>query len=124
MEVILTVADHEENGFVHIARWTGHSEQSAREFVSAVDASVDPEAEPDIKSAPFTFILDIFDPQNWNLIDTGKRQLPLQIAMGLGGDHVRRWLDERPDPDAVIHRYVPVVATHQSPGGSSDRQGE
>lgn len=113
MKVILTVADHDQNGFVALAQWPGLSERRARQFIDFIDDAVSDDAEPDIKSAPFTFILDLMDERNGDLIDTGKRQLPTQIAMSLAPDEVRRWLEERPDPDSVMDRAVPV---REAPG--------
>lgn len=108
--VRLTVADHEKNGFVSLARWPETTEEAARQFVLTQDALVDDEAEPDSQSACFTFVLDIVDARNGDLIDTGKRMLPTQQAMSLAPDAVQRWLNERPEPDDVIDRAVPVVS--------------
>lgn len=104
--VVLTVADHEQNGFVALAKWSHLTEPEARAFIEATDASVCDDAEPDVKTAPFTFILDLMN-DNHDLVDTGKRMLPTQIAMSLAPDAVRRWLEERPDPDSVMDRFVP-----------------
>ena len=104
--VVLTVADHEQNGFVSLAKWSGLTEAEALEFISATDASVCDESEPDIKTAPFTFIMDLMD-DNGDLIDNGKRMLPTQTAMALAPEQVRQWLEERPEPDSVMSRYIP-----------------
>ena len=58
-EVVLTVADHEQNGFVSLARWRFADQKEALEFIASEDAKVMPDAEPDIKTAPFSFILDL-----------------------------------------------------------------
>jgi hypothetical protein len=109
-QVILTVADHDQNGFVALAKWPNLSEAEARAFIDAQDALVNDESEPDIKTAAFTFILDLMDDENRDLVDTGKRQLPMQIAMSLAPDQVRRWLDERPVPDLAISHAVPSMS--------------
>lgn len=108
--VVLTAADHERNGFVSLARWPLMSEAEARAFIEAADAQVSDESEPDIKTAPFTFILDLMEVTNGDLLDTGKRCLPTQVGMSLAPEQVRQWLDERPDPDSVMHRFVPQIA--------------
>ena len=99
MHVVLTVADHEQNGFVAPARWPDMTEGEARSFIEKQDALVDDDSEPDIKTASFTFILDLMSSENGDLIDTGKRCLPTQVAMNLARGPVSRWLDERPDPE-------------------------
>lgn len=109
--VILTAADHEKNGFVALTQWTELTETQAREFIAATDALVSDESEPDIKFAPFTFILDLMEGP-YDCIDTGKRCLPTQVAMSLAPDEVRRWLEERPDPDSVIDRVIPAKPLH------------
>lgn len=109
MHVVLTAADHEQNGFVALARWPAMTEGDARSFIAKQDALVDDDSEPDIKTAPFTFILDLVSSENGDLIDTGKRCLPTQVAMNLAREQVSRWLDERPDPDSVMHRAVPEL---------------
>lgn len=109
MSVILTVADHEQNGFVALARWTGLSEEEARTFITSIDDIVDDEAEPDNETAAYAFILDLMDDANGDCLDTGKRMLPTQIAMSLAPFQVRRWLAERPVPDCVRNQTVPVL---------------
>lgn len=109
LHVVLTVADHEQNGFVSLARWPDTIEAEARAFIARQDESITDESEPDIKTAPFTFILDLME-ANGDMIDSGKRCLPTQNAMALAPDQVRRWLDERPVPDCVINRAVPILS--------------
>lgn len=108
-KIILTVADHERNGFVHLAQWNGLSEAQARTIIAHYDGLVDDDAEPDIDTAAFTFILDLMSDDEATLIDTGKRLLPLQVAMAVAPAAVRAWLEERPDPDSVFHRRVPLL---------------
>jgi hypothetical protein len=105
-EVILTVADHDKNGFVHLARWPNLAEADARNFIGAIDGEVTDDSEPDIKTASQTFILDLWDGRD--LIDNGKRLLPMQVAMSLAPDQVQDWLNERPEPDSVMCRPIPV----------------
>ncbi|ESZ63765.1 hypothetical protein X728_09090 [Mesorhizobium sp. L103C120A0] len=105
--VILTAADHERNGFVALAKWSGLNLAEAKAFIDATDATVCDDSEPDSQTAPFTFILDLMDDSNGDLLDTGKRMLPMQTAMALAPAEVRHWLEERPDPDSVMHRRVP-----------------
>lgn len=119
--IVLTAADHEQNGFVSLAKWSNLTEAQARSFIDAIDASISDDAEPDIKTAPFTFILDLMDDSNWDCIDTGKRMLPMQVAMSLAPDEVRRWLDERPEPDCAANRAVPEAGRSILDGG---RDGE
>lgn len=106
MNVVLTAADHEQNGFVALAQWRFASEASARAFIKEQDDAVDADAEPDIKTAPFTFILDLMASPH-DMLENGSRCLPTQVAMKLAPDQVQKWLDERPEPDSMINRAVP-----------------
>jgi hypothetical protein len=106
MYVVLTVGDHEKNGFVALAAWRFPSETAARAFMQEHDDAVEDGAEPDIKTAPFTFVLDLMAGIH-DMLDNGNRNLPIQVAMKLAPDQVRRWLDERPEPDDVAGRPVP-----------------
>lgn len=109
MHIILTVADHDQNGFVALARSPRMSEAEARAFIAAQDALVGDDAEPDLQTCSFSFVLDLME-ENGDCIDNGKRSLPTQIAMMLAPNPVRQWLNERPYPDAVINRAVPLMA--------------
>jgi len=109
--VILTVADHDQNGFIGLARWNFSNEQDARSFVSGVDGLVDDDSEPDCADANFWFLLDIHKGAH-NLLDEGVRRLPLQVAMKLAQKQVQSWLEARPDPDAVYRNLPPVLQDH------------
>tara|TARA_R110000737_G_scaffold293837_1_gene300403 strand:- start:287 stop:631 length:345 start_codon:yes stop_codon:yes gene_type:complete len=101
MLIELTVADHEANGFIGLAKWIAASESEARHAIDAIDALVDDDMEPDNKTCDFSFVLDLRDPRKpWDMIDTGKRALPLQIAMRLAPEQTSAWLATRPDPDS------------------------
>lgn len=106
--VVLTAADHDQNGFVALAVWPHITEREARAFIARADACVCDNAEPDVKTAAFTFILDLW--RGSDCIDNGKRHLPTQVAMSLAPEQVRAWLDERPDPDSVIERRIPIMS--------------
>ena len=106
--IVLTVADHEKNGFVSLATTGFISEKHARSLIASIDRLVDPEAEP-TDDAAFAFILDLMKP-NGDCVDTGDRRLPLQVAMTLAPEAVSQWLDERPVPDEVMHR-APMTLT-------------
>lgn len=106
--VVLTVADREQNGFVALARWPALKLDEARGLIEAIDATISDDAEPDIETAAFTFILDLWDGDY--TIDNGKRLLPTQVAMSLAPEQVQHWLNERPSPDSVICRRVPTLA--------------
>lgn len=108
MQIILTVADHEQNGFVELAAWKHLSDEEARELIAKVDGLVSDEMEPD-ETSSFAFILDLKSDDGWDLTDTGTRTLPTQVAMRLAPDAVQDWLDERPVPDTVFHRPSPVL---------------
>jgi len=108
MEIVLTVADHEQNGFIDLARWIKLAEPEARRLIASVDARVLAECEPDLATDPFTFTLDLRDGL-YNLIGGGERQLPMQEAMRLAPEQVSRWLTERPIPDDVAHIWPPVL---------------
>jgi hypothetical protein len=75
--VTLTVADHEQNGFVALARWNFPDEVAAR-----------------------AFILDLHDERGDTVDDS--RNLPMQSVMRLAPVQVSEWLDERPDPDTRL----------------------
>lgn len=99
--VQLTVGDHEQNGFVGVARWQFPDEPAARAFIDAENAAIPEGAEPDHKTDAFTFILDLHSGTRCeNMIDTS-RNLPLQSAMRLAPEQVQGWLTERPEPDSV-----------------------
>lgn len=105
--VVLTVADHEQNGFIALARWNFPDESAARSFIEAEDAAIPEGAEPDHNDpdVAFTFLLDLHDGR-WDCVDNG-RNLPLQSVMRLAPDQVRRWLAERPNPeDELIVNYM------------------
>lgn len=97
--VVLTVADHEQNGFVSLARWEFPNEAAARAFIAAEDAAIPDGAEPDHRdpNVAFCFILDLANGR-YETVDNG-RNLPLQAAMRLAPEQVREWLDVRPNPD-------------------------
>lgn len=100
--VVLTVADHEQNGFVSLARWNFRNEAAARAFIEAENAAIPDGAEPDHRDpdTAFNFILDLCDGRH-NTVDDS-RNLPLQSVMRLAPDQVREWLTERPDPDTRL----------------------
>lgn len=101
--VVLTVGDHEKNGFVHLARWQFADEASARAFIAAENAAIPKGAEPDHMTDAFTFILDLHEGVRcMDMVDNSKN-LPMQSAMRLAPDQVRNWLNERPEPDSVAH---------------------
>lgn len=108
MDVVLTVVDHDKNGFIPLARWRSLGEKQARDFIALVDASVSEDAEPDNKTTSFAFILDLMG--GAELADTGTRLLPTQVAMFLAPDQASQWLSERPEPDAVLFRAVPILS--------------
>lgn len=109
--VELTVGDHEQNGFVHLARWQFQDEPTARSFIAAENAAIPDGAEPDHKTDAFTFILDLHEGARCDNMVDNSRNLPMQSAMRLAPDQVRHWLDERPEPDS------------SSPGDASPRSG-
>jgi hypothetical protein len=98
--VILTVADHEQNGFVSLARWNFPNERAARAFITAEDAAIPEGAEPDQHDpdVSFGFLLDLANGR-YETVDNG-RSLPLQSVMRLAPEQVRDWLTDRPDPDS------------------------
>ena len=111
--VTLIVGDHEQKGFVTLAMFNLTTEAAARAFISAVDDGISDETEPDIKTAPFTFGLDLN--QGNDILDTGKRCLPLQTAMRFAPDAVQAWLNERPDPNSVMHRQLFSLQAYPQP---------
>jgi hypothetical protein len=78
-------------------------------MMSRTDALVDDDAEPDNATAPFVFMLDLHEPANHDCLDTG-RFLPTQIAQRLAPAQVVMWLSERPEPDTVAFRRVPLLS--------------
>jgi hypothetical protein len=100
--VELTVGDHEQNGFVHLARWQFSDELTARAFIAAENAAIPDGAEPDHKTDAFTFILDLHEGVRCENMVDNSRNLPMQSAMRLAPEQVQAWLDERPEPDSVV----------------------
>lgn len=111
--VVLTVADHEQNGFVSLARWQFPNEATARAFIAAEDAAIPEGAEPNSQDedVSFTFLLDLANGR-YETVDNG-RNLPLQSVMRLAPEQVRAWLDERPDPDSrlISNTWGPLLPT-------------
>lgn len=106
----LTVGDHEQNGFVHLARWQFPDEATARAFIAAENAAIPEGAEPDNKTDAFTFILDLHEGVRCMDMVDNSRNLPLQSAMRLAPDQVRWWLKKRPEPDSMIGYASPLLA--------------
>jgi hypothetical protein len=110
--VVLTVADHEQNGFMSLARWQFPDEAAARAFIEAENAAIPDGAEPDHldPDVSFNFLLDLADGR-WDVVDNS-RNLPLQAAMRLAPEQVRAWLAERPDPNAhpIACSWGPLLA--------------
>ena len=96
----LTVADYDNNGFVHLARWEETDRQAARAAIDGVMALIDPEAEPHPTEAPYWFILDLVEDDGFSQEYEGPKNLPTQIASRLAPEQVAWWLEVRPDPDA------------------------
>jgi len=108
--IILTVADHEKNGFVNIARMLYPNEACARKIIEAVDAKIDDDSEPDQDDASFWFILDLhLGDRDDQCTDTSRRRLPTQIARQIAPALVDAWLQERPDPDSVAQSPIPRI---------------
>lgn len=111
--IVLTVGGHEQNGFVHLARWHFPGEGAARAFIAAENAAIQPGSEPDLETDAFTFILDLHDvdlaADYPNIVDTS-REIPTQQAMRLAPAQVQQWLAERPEPDSVTG-WPPLLPT-------------
>lgn len=110
--VVLTVADHDANGFIGLCSFRFSSEAEARAAIKSIDDRITDEMEPDIKTAPFTFILDLTEPTENDCVDNGRRLLPTQEAMRLAPTVVQEWLESRPDPEAV---FGPTAPRHTWP---------
>ncbi|CDZ67669.1 Hypothetical protein NGAL_HAMBI2605_59500 [Neorhizobium galegae bv. orientalis] len=122
MRIVLTVADHEKNGFVSLASTAFMAEDQARNLVTRIDGLVELDAEPG-DEASFAFVLDLMRP-NGDCVDTGERLLPLQVAMTLAPDAVSHWLGERPEPDEVINRPPMVLALDRFQTNTSETTNE
>lgn len=109
MKIILTVADHMQNGFIALAQWPGISEPEARQIIFGIDHAVPHGSEPDIATADFTFILGLISDDGCTLLDTGEKLLPTQISMRIAPDQVSQWLADRPDPDTSLWRAAPIL---------------
>lgn len=109
--VELTVGDHEQNGFVHLARWQFPDEDAARAFIAAENAAIPDGAEPDHLTDPFTFILDLHEGSRCENMVDNSRNLPMQSAMRLANKQVSNWLIERPDPDRAARLGALLRAT-------------
>ncbi|WP_310620150.1 hypothetical protein [Flexibacterium corallicola] len=82
MYLELGVGDHEANGFVYLARWKIQSLEAGHKILSQIDEDIPAEAAGDSKTDPFTFFLDLRE-NEWELVDTGKKMIPLQMAQRL-----------------------------------------
>lgn len=107
--IVLTVADHEKNGFIELAQWPGLDEAVALELIRTVDKTVTDDSEPDKENAPYWFILDLKN-GNHDLVETSQRLLPTQVAMKLAPEQVQVWLNERPNPNRLLGRAVPSLS--------------
>lgn len=99
--VVLTVCDHERNGFIGLARFGFPLMGDARRFVATVDAMVEDDAEPDRDEAPFWFLLDLHEGDDVASMIDNSRRLPTQVAHRVAPEAVNAWLAERPDPNLV-----------------------
>lgn len=108
MNIILTVADHEQNGFVALAQWSGLSEEEGNHIIAAVNAAIPDEAEPDAATEPYTFILDLMDGAHTRIDES--RLLPMQLAMRVAREQVTYWLEDRPVPDLVSNKVPPTLS--------------
>lgn len=106
-KVTLTVADHEKNGFVYLAQWVFPSQRAALAFITYQDEIIEDEAEPDILTVPFTFMLDLIIRED--IIATGAKCLPMQNAMALAPQQVQNWLNEQPEPDDWANNEIPLL---------------
>jgi hypothetical protein len=106
----LTACDHEQNGYVGLALWMADTLDDAMAAVARVNAMCPEEAQPDPKTEPFSFILDVHTGENGLCFDhiDDSVSLPMQIAMRLAPDQVRAWLQTRPQPGAD-DRYPPTL---------------
>lgn len=109
--VELTVGDHDQNGFVHLARWQFPDEAAARAFIATENAAIPAGAEPDHMTEPFTFILDLHEGVRCENMVDNSRNLPMQSAMRLAPDQVQWWLNARPEPDSMIDLNSPLLPT-------------
>lgn len=109
MQIVLTVADHDRNGFVELASWRGLCEIHARRLLERIDSLVSDESEPDDETTPFSFVLDLKTDDDGTIVDTTSRSLPMQIAMRLAPEQVQSWLIARPDPDSRSFYAVPSL---------------
>lgn len=111
--IVLTALDHDQNGAVTLAETSMIMRCAANDLIAKVDALVDDDSEPD-DDAAFSFVLDL-KLSNGDVVDTGKRVLPAQIAMSLAPDAVSRWLAERPEPDTVVNRRPSSLSLDRFP---------
>lgn len=98
--IILTVADHEQDGFLALAHWPVTSMADGLAAIRAVDASISDEEAGDSKVDAFNFLLDLHSDAH-NCDDTSEKCLPLQLAMRIAPDAVQNWLNTRPNPNKM-----------------------
>lgn len=103
----LTVADHEANGFVGLARWRIADMAQGEQLLAELDRLTPSEAAGDPKTDPYTFIMDLRGADD-DLLQTSQLCLPLQIAMRLAPERVTWWMNTRPDPDSLAHLWPPT----------------
>lgn len=109
--VVLTVADHDWNGFIGLARMSFGDEEEARTFLRKVDALIDGSSEPDQEDAAYWFILDRHPGgRTDDLEETSERRIPTQVAQRIARKQVDAWLSGRPDPNLVTGP-IPLIGT-------------
>lgn len=100
----LTLADHDQNGFVAVVRFTGFATTAdVLAWVKAFEP-ITVERDPD---ATFEFCLDVFENDHEQVDEV--MPLPTQIARRLAPAAVDRVLNERPEPDTVSGRTFAVL---------------
>jgi hypothetical protein len=106
----LTACDNEQNGFVGLGIWMAETMDDAMAAVARVNALSPEGAQPDPKTEPFTFLLDVHTGESGLCFDCvdNSVSLPLQVAMLIAREQVTSWMASRPEPDTV-RNYPPEI---------------
>lgn len=105
MYVVLTVCDHEKNGFISLAKWFFENDELAKKFINHIEELIKIEENKNEENC--SFIIEING--TTNDIRFTSINLNLKHALLIAPEQVRSWLAEKPDPEKTFFRAVPTL---------------